>query len=68
MTQPNPRLWEFSTEIQQLETALVLLLEDDSLTDEERETKLEQTFDGSSPNSLLIEPRKVIRPFAKVRK
>ncbi|MBE9170868.1 siphovirus Gp157 family protein [Pleurocapsales cyanobacterium LEGE 06147] len=44
MNQSNPRLWELSEEIQQLETAIALLLEDDSLTDEERETKLEQAF------------------------
>jgi len=40
----STRLWKLSEEIQQLETALALLLEDDSLTDEERETKLEQAF------------------------
>jgi len=45
MTQPNPRLWELSEEIQQLEREIAAILEDDSLTDEERETKLEQAFD-----------------------
>lgn len=41
MTQPT-RLWELSEEIQQLEDAIALYLEDETLTDEERETKLEQ--------------------------
>lgn len=43
MTQPT-RLWELSEEIQQLENAIALIYEDDSLTDEDRETKLEQAF------------------------
>jgi hypothetical protein len=44
MTQPNPRLWELSEEIQQLEREIAAILEDDSLTDEQKETKLEQAF------------------------
>jgi uncharacterized Fe-S radical SAM superfamily protein PflX len=44
MNQPNPRLWELSEEIQQLEDAIALYLEDETLTDDERETKLEQAF------------------------
>lgn len=44
MTQPNPRLWELSEEIQQLEDAIALISEDETLTDEERETQLEQAF------------------------
>ncbi len=45
MTQPNPRLWELSEEIQELERAIAAILEDDSLRDEQKETKLEQAFD-----------------------
>jgi hypothetical protein len=45
MTQPNPRLWELSEEIQQLEREIAAILEDDSLRDEQKETKLEQAFD-----------------------
>ena len=40
----STRLWELSDEIQQLETALAFIQEDENLTDEERETKLEETF------------------------
>jgi Siphovirus Gp157 len=43
MNQPT-RLWELSEEIQQLEDAIATILENDSLTDEDRETKLEQAF------------------------
>jgi hypothetical protein len=43
MNQPT-RLWELSEEIQQLEDAIALISEDDSLTDEDRETKLQETF------------------------
>ncbi|MGH2416469.1 MAG: siphovirus Gp157 family protein [Microcystaceae cyanobacterium] len=43
MTQPT-RLWELSEEIQQLEEAIALIQEDETLSDEEREAKLEQTF------------------------
>jgi hypothetical protein len=43
MTQPT-RLWELSEQIQELETAIALITEDETLTDEERETQLEQTF------------------------
>ena len=38
------RLWELSDEIQQLETALAEILDNESLTEEERETKLQETF------------------------
>ena len=39
------RLWELSNEIQQLEDAIALLQEDETITDEEREAKLEEAFD-----------------------
>ncbi len=38
------RLWELSDEIQQLENAIALIIDDESLTESERETKLEKTF------------------------
>ena len=40
----NTRLWELSNEIQQLELAIAFIQEDETLSDEERETKLEETF------------------------
>jgi hypothetical protein len=44
MNQPNPRLWELSNEIQQLEDAIATIQENDSLTDDEREAQLQETF------------------------
>jgi Siphovirus Gp157 len=38
------RLWELSEEIQDLENAIAHLTEDETLTEEERETKLQQAF------------------------
>ena len=43
MNQPT-RLWELSEEIKQLETAIALIADDESLTDEDKETKLQETF------------------------
>ena len=40
----NTRLWELSDEIQDLETAISDIQEDENLTDEDRELKLEETF------------------------
>ena len=40
----STRLWELSDGIQELENAIACIQEDDSLTDEDRETKLEETF------------------------
>ena len=40
----NTRLWELSDEIQQLETAISDIQEDETLSDEDREIKLEETF------------------------
>ncbi len=39
------RLWELSDDIQQLENAIALIQEDDTLTEEELENQLQQTFD-----------------------
>jgi hypothetical protein len=44
MNQSNPRLWELSEEIKQLETAIALIADDESLTEEDKETKLQETF------------------------
>ncbi len=44
MTQ-STRLWELSDEIQQLEDAISAIADDETLTDEERETKLQETFE-----------------------
>lgn len=43
MTQ-QPQLWQLSEIISELETAIAAIQEDETLTDEERETKLEQAF------------------------
>ena len=40
----NTRLWELSDNIQQLENSISLIQEDETITDEERENKLEETF------------------------
>ena len=40
----STRLWELSDSIQQLENAIALIQEDDTLTDEELENQLQQTF------------------------
>ncbi len=40
----NTRLWELSDDIQQLETAISDLQEDENLNDEELENQLQQTF------------------------
>jgi hypothetical protein len=41
----STRLWEFSDEIQQLENSIDLISEDETLTDDDRETKLQETFE-----------------------
>ena len=43
MTQ-NTRLWELSNEIQELENAIALIQEDETISDEEGENQLEETF------------------------
>lgn len=40
----STRLWELSEEIKQLEDAIALIADDESLTEEDRETKLQETF------------------------
>ena len=43
MTQPT-RLWELSEVIKELENAIATIADDETLSDEEREAKLEQAF------------------------
>ena len=43
MTQ-SIRLWELSEQIQQLETAIAIIVDDENLSSEDKETKLEKTF------------------------
>ncbi len=38
------KLWELSDEIQQLENAIALIADDETLTESKRETKLQETF------------------------
>ena len=40
----STRLWELSEEIKQLEDAIALIIDDESLTESDRETKLQETF------------------------
>ena len=40
----STRLWELSDNIQQLENAISVIQENETLSDEEREAKLEETF------------------------
>jgi Siphovirus Gp157 len=40
----STRLWELSEEIQDLENAIALIADDETLTEEDRETKLQETF------------------------
>jgi hypothetical protein len=44
MTKQIARLWQLSEIIAELEAAIIAIADDDTLTDEERETKLEQAF------------------------
>lgn len=44
MTQTNPRLWQLAEIIGELETVITDICEDETLTDEEREAKLEKAF------------------------
>ena len=62
MTQ-SIRLWELSNEIQELESAIASIAEDESLSDEEREIKLEETFNQwrSTGESFKIKAEQVAR-------
>jgi hypothetical protein len=62
MTQ-STRLWELSDEIQQLEDAIALIADDESLNDEDKETKLQETFARwlSKGESFKIKAEQVAR-------
>ncbi|MGL4883876.1 MAG: siphovirus Gp157 family protein [Waterburya sp.] len=62
MTQPT-RLWELSEEIQQLETAIALIVDNESLTEEERENQLQKTFAQwlSTGESFKVKAEQVAR-------
>ncbi len=62
MTQ-SIRLWELSEEIQQLETASALIQEDENLSDEQREIKLQETFNQwlSTGESFKVKAEQVAR-------
>jgi Siphovirus Gp157 len=62
MTQ-STRLWELSEEIKQLETAIALIADDESLTDEDKETKLQETFSKwlSKGKSFKVKAEQVAR-------
>lgn len=57
------RLWELSDEIQDLENAIALYLEDETLSDEQREIKLEETFSQwlSTGESFKVKAEQVAR-------
>jgi glutamate mutase epsilon subunit len=59
----STRLWELSNEIQQLETAIASHLEDETLSDEQREIKLEETFNQwlSTGESFKVKAEQVAR-------
>ncbi len=62
----TPKLWELSDEIQQLENAIALIIDDENLTESERETKLQSTFNqwlstGESFKSKAEQVAKYIR-------
>lgn len=59
----STRLWELSNDIQQLETAIALYLEDETLSDEQREIKLEETFSQwlSTGESFKVKAEQVAR-------
>jgi Siphovirus Gp157 len=63
MTQSNPRLWELSEEIKQLEDAIALIADDESLTEFVKETKLQETFATwlSTGESFKVKAEQVAR-------
>ncbi len=57
------RLWELSNEIQQLENAIASIAEDETLSEEEREIKLQETFNQwlSTGESFKVKAEQVAR-------
>ncbi len=70
------RLWELSNEIQELENAIASIADDETLTEEDRETKLQETFARwlSKGESFKVKAEQVARfirhqeALAKARK
>lgn len=63
MTQSNPRLWELSSEIQDLENAIADLVDNETLTESDREIKLQETFSQwlSKGESFKVKAEQVAR-------
>ncbi len=59
----STRLWELSEEIQDLENAIALIADDETLTEEDRETKLQETFNQwlSKGESFKVKVEQVAR-------
>ena len=59
----STRLWELSEEIKQLEDAIALIIDDESLTESDRETKLQETFNQwlSKGESFKVKAEQVAR-------
>ncbi|PSB07721.1 hypothetical protein C7B62_19080 [Pleurocapsa sp. CCALA 161] len=59
----STRLWELSEEIQQLENAIALIADDKTLTEEDREIKLQETFNQwlSKGESFKVKAEQVAR-------
>jgi hypothetical protein len=57
------RLWELSEEIQDLENAIANLIDDETLTESDREIKLQETFNQwlSRGESFKIKAEQVAR-------
>jgi hypothetical protein len=57
------RLWELSEEIKQLEDAIALIADDETLNDEDKETKLQETFSQwlSTGESFKVKAEQVAR-------
>lgn len=59
----TPKLWELSDEIQQLENAISAIADEENLTESERETKLQSTFNQwlSTGESFKVKAEQVAR-------
>lgn len=59
----STRLWELSEEIRELENAIALIIDDETLTEEDKETKLQETFARwlSKGESFKIKAEQVAR-------
>ena len=59
----TPKLWELTEEIQELENALAIIVDDENLSSEERETKLQSTFNQwlSTGESFKVKAEQVAK-------